>query len=222
MAYRFSAPRPLVPAVPVQTLLGQVLGITALGMALTALSAYLFEATIPIGSPIALIALLGGFGLLIAINATRANEPLSLSLFYAFAFLEGIGISPIIGRYVQGFGPSIVVNAAATTAMGMFVLGAVVYATGLDLRRFQGIMMLALLGLIVAGVLSIWLHFISPTIYSWATLAIFSVLTLIDFARIRAGGDGLTPVQMATQIYLDAINIFLAILQILGNQRRRD
>ena len=44
-------------------------------------------------------------------------------------------------------------------------------------------------------------------------------LVLIDFARLRAGGDGLTPVQMATSIYLDAINIFLALLQIFGGRR---
>ena len=42
---------------------------------------------------------------------------------------------------------------------------------------------------------------------------------LIDFARLKAGGDGLTPVQMAVSIYLDAINIFLALLQIFGGRR---
>ena len=58
------------------------------------------------------------------------------------------------------------------------------------------------------------------TFYSWATLVIFSGLVLIDFARLRAGGDGLTPVQMAVSIYLDAINIFLALLQIFGGRSR--
>ena len=61
-----------------------------------------------------------------------------------------------------------------------------------------------------------------PTIYSWGVLVIFSGLVLIDFARIRAGGDGFTPVQMAVQIYLDAVNIFLALLNILGNRRSDD
>jgi modulator of FtsH protease len=56
-------------------------------------------------------------------------------------------------------------------------------------------------------------------VYAWLTLIIFSGLVLIDFARLRAGGDGLTPVLMATSIYLDAINIFLALLQIFGGRR---
>ena len=104
----------------------------------------------------------------------------------------------------------------------MFALAAVVYATGLDLRRFQGIFVLALLGLIVAGVVSMFVHFLHPQTYAWITLVIFSGLVLIDFARIRAGGDGLTPVMMAVSIYLDAINIFLALLQIFGGRRSSD
>jgi modulator of FtsH protease len=102
----------------------------------------------------------------------------------------------------------------------MLALACIVYATGLDLRRFQGILFLALIGLVLVGVISIFTHWIHPAAYSWLTLAIFTGLVLVDFARIRAGGDGLSPVQLAVQIYLDAINIFLAILQLLG--RRND
>ena len=65
------------------------------------------------------------------------------------------------------------------------------------------------------------MHFLSPTIYSWAILVIFTAIVLVDFARIRAGGDGLTLVQIAVSIYLDSINIFLALLQIMGGGSRR-
>ena len=81
-----------------------------------------------------------GLGLLIAINFTQKNPTLSLILFYAFAFCQGLGLAPTIGNYVQNFGPEIVYNAALTTGLGMFALAAIVYATGLDLRRFQGIL----------------------------------------------------------------------------------
>ena len=81
---------------------------------------------------------------------------------------------------------------------------------------------LALIGLVLVGIISAFTHWIHPTTYAWITLAIFTGLVLIDFARIRAGGDGYTPVQLAVQIYLDAINIFLAILSILGGRRSRD
>ena len=211
--------QPLAPAVPARSLLAQVLGITALGLCITALAAWLFQDLAP---GVGLIAMIVGFVLLISINAVRRNEALSLLLFYAFTFCEGVGIAPVIGQYVRAFGPDVVVNAALTTGLGMFALAAIVYATGLDLRRFQGIFMIALLGLVVLGVISIFVKFIHPEVYAWLTLAIFSGLVLIDFARLRAGGDGLTPVLMATSIYLDAINIFLALLQIFGGRRSSD
>lgn len=220
MAYRFQPQTPyggpVAPSIPTQSLLAQVLGITALGLCMTALAAWLCQGIAP---GLGLIAMIGGFILLISINATRRNEGLSLLLFYAFTFLEGVGIAPVIGQYVRAMGPGVVVDAALTTGLGMFALAAIVYATGLDLRRFQGIFMIALLGLIVIGIISIFVRFIHPEVYAWLTLIIFSGLVLIDFARLRAGGDGLTPVLMATSIYLDAINIFLALLQIFGGRR---
>jgi modulator of FtsH protease len=197
-------------------MLAQVLGITALGLCVTALAAWLFQ---DVAYGIGLVAMIVGFILLLAMNGARRNEALSLGLFYAFTFCEGVGIAPVVHRYVYAFGPDVVVNAAVTTGLGMFALAAVVYATGLDLRRFQGIFMIALLGLILIGIISLFVKFIHPETYAWLTLVIFSGLVLIDFARLRAGGDGLTAVQMATSIYLDAINIFLALLQIFGGRR---
>ncbi len=223
MAYRFQPQNqyggPLAPAVPTNSLLAQVLGITALGLCVTAVAAWFFQG-LPYG--VGLIAMIAGFILLLCINATRRNEAISLVLFYAFTFCEGVGIAPVIGQYVRAFGPDVVVNAALTTGLGMFALAAVVYATGLDLRRFQGILLIALLGLIVVGIISIFVRFIHPEVYAWITLVIFSGLVLVDFARLRAGGDGLTPVLMAMSIYLDAINIFLALLQIFGGRRSSD
>jgi FtsH-binding integral membrane protein len=218
MATRFQPQPPYgaAGAVSVKSMLAQVLAITALGLCVTALSAWFFQGA-PYG--LALGAMIVGFILLFVINKTRENEALSLGLFYAFAFLEGIGLAPTIQHYIHSAGPDVVVNAAVTTGMGMFALAAIVYGTGLDLRRFQGILMLGLIGLIVIGIVSIFVRFIPPDIFSYGILIIFSGLVLIDFARLRAGGDGLTAVQMALSIYLDAINIFLALLRIFGGRR---
>jgi modulator of FtsH protease len=196
-----------------------VLGITALGLLVTAGAAYLFQG---VSYGVGLIALIAGFILLIAINATRANEALSLTLFYAFAALEGIGLAPTIHNYAAAVGSGVIVDAAATTGLGMLALACIVYATGLDLRRFQGYVFLALIGLVIVGIISAFTHWVHPTTYAWLTLAIFTGLVLIDFARIRAGGSGFTPVQLAVQIYLDAINIFLALLQLFGARRSDD
>jgi modulator of FtsH protease len=74
--------------------------------------------------------------------------------------------------------------------------------------------------LMLVGIVSLFLHFMSPDMYSWLTLGVFTLLTVGDFARIRAGGDGQSAVSLALSIYLDAINIFLAVLQLFGGRRR--
>ncbi len=80
--------------------------------------------------------------------------------------------------------------------------------------------MAGLLVLVLAGFVSIFWHFLSPDTYSWLTLVVFSLLTVADFARIRAGGNGQRATVLALSIYLDSINIFLAVLQLMGGRRR--
>jgi modulator of FtsH protease len=215
--YRMQRPQGPSAAVFAPSLLGQVLGITGAGFLITAAAAYLFR-DVPYGA--GLIAMLVGFGFLIAINATRANEALSLALFYAFTFCEGVGIAPVVSSYVRTVGPDVVLNAASTTGLGMLVLAGLVFMTSIDFRRLAGVAFVALIGLVLVGLVSLFVHFLHPETYAWLTLIVFTMLVLVDFARIRAGGGGATAVQLATSIYLDAINIFLALLQIFGGRRR--
>ncbi|MBV8370272.1 MAG: Bax inhibitor-1/YccA family protein [Candidatus Eremiobacteraeota bacterium] len=207
------------PAVSTPGLLGQVLGITGAGFVITAAAAYVFRG-VPYGA--GLIALIAGFILLFVMGAVRNNQPIALLLFYAFTFLEGIGIAPVVNRYATAIGPDVVVNAAATTGFGMLVLGGVAFVFSVDWRRFSGLAFGLLIALIVVGIISAFTRFIHPDVYSWMVLGVFTLLTLIDFSRIRAGGGGATPVELAIAIYLDAINIFLALLELFGSRSRRD
>lgn len=197
-------------------LLGLVLGITGIGFLITAVAAYLFR-DVPYG--VALIAMLGGLAIIFVMNSVRESPQAALLWFYAFTFLEGIGIAPVIAHYARALGPDVVVNAAGTTGFGMLVLGGVAFVFSVDWRRFSGIALGLLVALIVVGIVSMFTHWVHPTTYSWLTLGVFTLLTLVDFSRIRAGGDGLTPVQLAVAIYLDGINIFLALLRLFGSRR---
>jgi FtsH-binding integral membrane protein len=199
------------------SLLAKVLGITALGFLITAFGV----ATAPAGGT--LIGFIAVIGLIFAINLTRKASPaVALSLFLGLAYFMGWQIGPLIQRYIHAFGPGLVFNAAATTGFGMAVMGCVAYLFNINYRRIAGIGLAALLLLIIAGIASIFFRFLAPDTFSWLTLGIFSLLTVADFARIRAGGDGASAVSLALSIYLDAINIFMAVLQLMGGRRSRN
>ncbi len=207
------------------TLLSKVLWITTVGFLFTAFGAYLAPALMGGISYMGLFILT--FGLIFAINfATKRSPALALVLFYAFTLLMGVEVGPLIKSYlhVPG-GTAVVFEAALTTAVGMFAMGLIAQVARFDYRKVYNYVFAALIGLVILGVLSMFVHFISPGLYAWATLAIFSVLLLIDFMRLKDGAMGLSPVQMALSIYLDALNIFIALLQIFGSSsggNRRD
>ncbi len=198
------------------SLLSKVLAITSLGFFITAFGV----ATAPAGG--SFIGFIAVIGLVFAINAARRSTSpyLALGLFLTLTYFMGWEIGPLIHRYIQAFGSALVFNAAATTGAGMAVMGCISYLFNVNYRRISGIGFAALLILMIAGIASMFFHFLTPDTYSWLTLGVFSLLTVGDFARIRAGGDGQSAVSLALSIYLDAINIFLAVLQLMSGRRR--
>ncbi|AFL86555.1 FtsH-interacting integral membrane protein [Terriglobus roseus DSM 18391] len=206
-----------VPREGTAPLLAKVLGITALGFFVTAIGVATAPPWSMLPGFIAVLALVFG------INAVRrTNAGLAMALFMALAFFMGWEIAPIIHMYVRMIGPGIVFQAAVTTGLGMTAMGCVAYLFSIDYRKLSGIALAGLLLLILAGVASMFFHFMSPNTYSWIALAIFTALTVADFARIRAGGDGMGAVSLALGIYLDAINIFMILLQLFSGRSRRD
>lgn len=205
-----------VPREATAPLLAKVLAITSVGFLITAAGVYTAPpwATLP-GFIVVL-------GLIFAINFTRrrANMNLALGLFFLLTYFMGWEIGPLIHRYIATIGPAIVFQAAATTGLGMACMGIVAYLFNINYRKLTGIATFALLGVLLLGLVSIFFHFLQPDTYSWLILGVFTLLTVGDFARIRAGGDGQSAVSLSLSIYLDAINIFLAVLQLLSGRRR--
>jgi FtsH-binding integral membrane protein len=215
--YRMNAYPGIVdmPREETASLLAKVLAITSFGFLVTALGV----ATAPAWST--LPGLIAVFALIFAINGARkANPALALGLFLTLTYFMGWEIGPLIHRYIRAFGSAMVFQAAMTTGLGMAAMGCVAYLFQINYRRIAGIGFAALLVLLLVGIVSMFLHFLTPDMYSWLTLGVFTLLTVGDFARIRAGGDGRSAVSLALSIYLDAINIFLAVLELFGGRRR--
>lgn len=207
------------PAISPASLFGQVLLIDAVGFGITAFSAKLFAGVANTPGlwlsvwPLAL-------GVVWTMRLLRENESACLLLLYFLTFIEGIAVVQWIGPFV---GPQAVVNAALTTALGIFALGAIVYATGLDYRRLASIVAGAVAFCAVPLiVLYILLYMVHPHAAGWWAVLLFSAALTIDFARVRAGGGGLTAVECATRIYMDALGIFVFLTGALNQKRTID
>jgi modulator of FtsH protease len=200
------------------SLLGKVLLISSMGFFVSGVGVWL--APLYYSQGVFWLCVISSFLLIFAIRATRSTPTLSLGLFLLLTLVMGFEIAPWIQHLLHTGRMDVVFNAALTTAVGMGTLGLVAQIVSFNYRKVGNYALAALLGLIIVGVLSAFFHFLSPGFYSWATLAIFSVLIVVDFARIRNGGDGATAVELALSIYLDGLNVFLALTRIFSGGRR--
>jgi len=199
------------------SLLSQVLVIASLGFFVSAVGVYLAPPVA--GGGISMLCFIVSLVLIFAIRATRKNAILSFGLFMVFALVLGVEISPWINHLLHTGQTTVVFNAAMTTAVGMACLGIGAQIFTFDYRRVASYAYAALLALLIVGFLSAFFHFISPNVYSYLILAIFSVMVVLDFMRIHNGGDGASAIELALSIYLDGINIFLALTRIFSGSR---
>jgi modulator of FtsH protease len=196
--------------------LGKVLGLLGFAFLFTAGGAVIGRSLGPGGF---FIALIGSFGTLIALQFLRERSPLNLALLYGFATFEGMILGLILEAYVaRGLG-GVVMNAAAATAAVTLGAGAYGYTTKRDLSGMAGYLFIGLLGVIVASVVGIFIQL--PLLYvgiSAVAAVLFTGFLVFDLNRIanaRGATEGQT-ILLAVSVYLDIINLFLALLRLFG------
>jgi FtsH-binding integral membrane protein len=209
--------RGVAQSVTASSLLSKVLVIASLGFFVSAVGVYLAPPTL--GGGVIFLSFLVTLGLIFSIQATRKSPLVAFGLFMLLALAMGFALSPYINHLLHLGQSKAIFNAALTTAVGMACLGMGAQIFTFDYRRVGSYAGAALLALIIVGVLGMFFRFISPGLYAYLTLIIFSVLVVVDFMRIRNGGDGATAVELALSIYLDGINIFLALTRIFSGNR---
>lgn len=188
-------------------------------LAVTAGAAYLGQG-LPIGT-----SWLFGIGALVCVfilSFTRAVPGLNLVLLYGLSVLEGLFFGPLLNYIIHGFalGGQIVGEAFALTAMVMAGIGTYVWMTNKDFGYLGRMLVWALLGVIVLGIVGIFWHalFAMPQIYMLyeiVIVAIFVGFMLYDFSNIKLRYGPNDYVIATVALYLDFINMFWAILQIL-------
>src|SRR5690242_678844 len=196
--------------------LGKVLGLLGFAAVFTAGGA-LIERNLGPGSY--LLAIIGSFGTLIALQFLRERAPLNLFLLYAFATFEGMLLGVILDAYIaRGMG-AVVLNAAMTTAAVTLAAGTYGYTTKRDLSGMGGILFVGLIGVIIASVVGIFIQL--PLLYigiSAVAAVLFTGFLVYDLNRVaqmRGATEGQT-ILLAVRVYLDIVNLFLALLRLFG------
>jgi len=196
--------------------LGKVLALLGFSFVFTAGGALLGR---NLGPGAFFISLVGSFGTLIALQFLRERSPINLALLYGFATFEGMLIGLILETYIaRGMG-AVVLNAALTTAAVTLAAGTYGYTTKRDLSGMGGILFVGLLGVIIASVVGIFIQL--PLLYvgiSAVAAVLFTGFLVFDLNRVaamRGATDG-QAILMTVRVYLDIVNLFLALLRLFG------
>ncbi|MEM8658675.1 MAG: Bax inhibitor-1/YccA family protein, partial [Pseudomonadota bacterium] len=156
----------------------------------------------------------------------RLSEAAAQLFFYGFAAVMGLSISWIFSVFT---GVSIVQTFFVTTIAfaGLSLWG---YTTQKDISGWGSFLIMGVIGLVVASIVNIFLG--SPAIHfavSVLGLLIFAGLTAYDTQRLKneyiqmsnAGAAewlGKAAIMGALSLYINFINMFMFLLQFLGNR----
>ncbi len=199
-------------------LFGQVMGYVAVTAALFALGAYLGRG---LAGGVGIVAFIVAFAVLIGLRfaAARSRE-LALALLAAFGLLIGLATGPAVAYYA-GMDPRAVWDAGGATALFVAAFGSAGYATRRDLSGLARACFWALLVLIVAGIVTIFVNIPGAALgYSVLGLVIFAGFTMFDFQRLRHVRDITEAPLLAASIFLDVLNVFLFFLEIFTGEER--
>lgn len=199
------------------------------GLALTGLVAYAAAASgvyaAIAGTPLLWLVMLAPFGLalLLGFRVGQMSPAAAQAAFWGYAALMGLSLAGIFLVYT---GASIArvffISAgtfAATAAWG--------YSTRTDLSRFGSFLVMGLIGIVLAGLVNL---FVGSSALQFALsvmgVVVFTGLTAWDTQRLKTmyleeGGARQRNMAIlgALMLYLDFVNLFISLLQLVGVRR---
>ena len=166
------------------------------------------------------------FILVLSMGVNRLSKNAAQTLYWVFCAAMGASLTNIFMVYT---GDSIVrvFFITAATFAGMSIYG---YTTKADLSRFGSFLFMGLIGIIIAGLVNMFLQSSALQFaISIIGVLVFTGLTAYDTQRIRAtytqyayaegtAGASKRSVYDALSLYLNFINLFMLLLQLLGNR----
>ena len=165
------------------------------------------------------IAMICAFAPLLLATRKKAEFPMNIGLVLLFNFVMGVVIAPAI--FIYGRSQPGLIAQAATLTLGAFgILTLYAFVSRRDFSAWGSFLTVGLWVLI--GTMLLNLFFRNAMVDSWlagVTVLLFSGLLIFDTWRLRNQYGPDQYVGAAVQIYLDLLNMFMAILRLLGSRR---
>ncbi len=165
-----------------------------------------------------------GFVLFLSFRIEKMSVGAAQATFWGYAALMGVSLAPILLLYT-GASVAQVFFITAATFGAMSLYG---YTTKRDLSAWGSFLFMGLIGIIIASVVNMFLgSTMMQFVISVAGVLIFTGLTAYDTQSIKeqysANMDGTmagrAAIIGALRLYLDFINLFIMLMQLLGNRR---
>lgn len=213
--------------------MNKVYGLMSVAMVITGAVAYLVGTNEQLlaaifGSPLKWVVMFAPLAVVFAFGAmlNRMSQATAQMVFWLFSGLMGLSISYIFAVYTGvSIAQTFLVTAIAFAGLSLYG-----YTTKRDLSGFGTFLIMGVIGLIVASIVNLFL--MSSAIHfavSVLGVLIFAGLTAYDTQKIKStyivhahSGDtewlGKAAIMGALSLYLDFLNMFMFLLQFLGNR----
>ncbi len=176
-------------------------------------------------SPLKWVVMLAPIGMVFLISARVAHMSLATARvsFYVFAALMGLSLSSVFLVYTgESIARVFFITSAAFAGLSLFG-----YTTKKDLSGLGSFAIMGVFGILIASIVNIFLaSTMLQFMISVGGVLAFSALTAYDTQRVKEmyneidGTDvaGKKAIMGALTLYLDFINLFIFLLQLLGNR----
>ena len=155
----------------------------------------------------------------------RLSQNMAITVFMVYSILNGLTMSVIFLVYTSSsISTTFLITAGTFGAMSLYG-----YYTKKDLTSIGNMAMMALIGIIIASIVNIFLqNEMMYWIISYLGVAVFVGLTAYDTQKLKeigsrgfANEEGMEKIAIlgALTLYLDFINLFLFLLRIFGDRK---
>lgn len=155
--------------------------------------------------------------LFFGLSMSKGKAGLNLAMLFLFTFLTGVSLVPLLASFIGMGNGAMIGNAFLMTSVLFGALSIFAINSKTDFSSWGKPLFITLIVVIIASLINIFIlkSPIMHVIITAGILLLFSIMTIYDTQNIANGAYD-SPVDAAVSLYLDFLNMFTALLQILG------